>query len=161
MEFSVKWILRSERTDMGWPVILLEAGKSPGVPTFRFSTRANFSRFAARAVLASVAMGVLTALCYTSQLNLATTSLLLLLVAVIQAMGGGVASSMQLSLSRRGHIGPFLHCSRSHLAHCRCFRGCFDDVRNRSAYHYPPPGIRRARGGLQGGNMAQDPGPDV
>lgn len=131
------------------------------MPTFRFSTRANFSRFAARAVLASVAMGVLTALCYTSQLNLATTSLLLLLVAVIQAMGGGVASSMQLSLSRRGHIGPFLHCSRSHLAHCRCFRGCFDDVRNRSAYHYPPPGIRRARGGLQGGNMAQDPGPDV
>jgi len=75
---------------------------------FRLSTGPNVSWFAARAVLASVAMGVLTALCYTCQLNLATTSLLLLLVLVIQAMGGSFRP------------------------------GCSDDVGNGCAYNYPP-----------------------
>ena len=71
---------------------------------FRFSTGANVSRFAARAVLASVAIGVPAALCYTFPLNLPATRLLLLLVVVIQAMRGGFASSMLLSLLAAGML---------------------------------------------------------
>ena len=73
---------------------------------FRFSTGANVSRFAARAVLASGAIGVLPALCYTFARNLPTTRSLLLLVVVIQAMGGGFASSAALT-SRRRHVAAY------------------------------------------------------
>jgi two-component system sensor histidine kinase KdpD len=59
-------------------------------------------------ILAGIVVdALLTGICYRLDLNLATTSLLFLLVVVAQALGGGVASSVIASIAAAGFLDYF------------------------------------------------------